>query len=278
MFELSEDTKASVRTKELALSTKQEELRRTTRKVTASETTTQRMWDKMNFRERYLGGWFGGDKQKVKDYKAAIELQEQFESAASDIAHEINVIDESLVRTLDEELRVYDISYQQLLVPLEAAQTLKTAIDRFLKEIDEALKEVDDADTMETFDLVSSNVGISVISYLENQEAAEEIDDVKEALPAFQKALKDYDDKINAIDLSDFSAAINDGWDLAFDFAFDGFDFMSIFTLAALDEAETQLEDVRSKVEDVERMANKHIEQAQGNVSTYINKARLSCR
>ena len=143
--------------------------------------------------------------------------------------------------------------------------------------MDKGAREVDEAEAMETLDLFTSSIAVSVFSLLENQDVVDEINDVKEALTTFQKALKDYDDKIQAIDISDLSTKIGDGWDLAYDFAFDEFDVMSIFTLAALDETKTQLKDIRSKVEDVDRMADKHIEQAQSNASTYINKTRLSC-
>lgn len=277
MFELTEKTKTKVSDLERAIATKRQEHSSTSREIETHDQSATIQWNKMNFRERYLRGWFGGDTKKVAKYKSTVILKEEYETAAADIVSEIDLIDADIVKRIDTELRLNDISFQKLVVPLEAVQTLKNAIDTILKEIDEALSEVDEAETMETFDLVSSNAGISLLSYLENAEAAEEIEDVEKAMPAFQKALRDYNSKIKAIDVSEFSAEINDGWDLAFDLVFDGFDFMSIFTLSALDNAETQLKEVRSKVEEIESMADQHMAQAQGNVNAYITKARLTC-
>lgn len=277
MYELPETFKADIRMLEQAISTKTREHRHTLRQATTHERNASQLWDRMNFRERYLWGWFGGDKDNVAKHKELVNLKEQFTAAATDIQHEIDILDQDADSRLDKELRAQDGAYQSLLIPYEAAQELKEAVDAFLGKFANTQKEIDEAQTMETFDLFTSNKGIAVLSYLENDEAKEALEDIESAAPAFQEAVEKYNGRIKSADLPKLSSDIGDGIDLAFDFIFDGFDFMSIFTLSALDDAEEDLGTARKKVEQVDEMVTAHLDKAETAVKSYIRQLRLTC-
>lgn len=277
MYELPETIKADIRSLEQAISTKQREHRHTLRQATKHERDAGQLWERMNFRERYLWGWFGGDKKNVARHKELVDLTEQFTSAAADIQHEIGIIDRDADSRIDGELRARDTEYQTLLVPYEAAQELKEAVDEFLGKIATAKKEIDEAQGMEAFDLVTKNKGISIMSSIENGQAKAAVKEVKRAAPAFEEAVKTYNNRIKEIDLSNISSNFGDGVDLIFDFVFDGFDFMSLFTLSALDSSEKKLLKARGKVEEVDEMVTGQLDKAETAVKSYVRQARLSC-
>ena len=65
--------------------------------------------------------------------------------------------------------------------------------------------------------------------------------------------------------------------DSIFDFVFEGFDFMSLFTLSALDSSEKKLLKARGKVKEVDEMVTGQLDKAETAVKSYVRQARLSC-
>lgn len=233
--------------------------------------------DTMNFRERNLGGWFGGDRGKVAKVRELETKVAEFDLQASGLRQESEKCESDLKAIIDSHLRNCDESYRVLVQPYDRAAKMKDAIDVFLEKIDSALSEIGDAQGMETLDLLSSNKGISVLSYMENSEASDAIDEVRAAAETFQKAVAAYDDFLESYRSPRIEAEIGDGIDLALDFALDGFDFMSIFTLSALGDAEDELGGIREKANEFKKVVSSHFMKAEKAVSAYIHNVRVAC-
>lgn len=237
-----------------------------------------RLYENMGWRERYIGGWLGGDRDTVRQYRELNTLAAQFNAAAGEKREEVKDLDQDVVEKIHEYLQQSDAAFRALLVPQKAAQDLQDAVAGFLETIDHALSEIDDAQGMETMDMFSKNKGISFMSTIANSEAKTAIRAVESAAPAFQQAVERYGDTIKHVDLGDLKAEIGDTMDLVFDLAFDGFDFMSMFTLSALGDAEDSLQSARAKVDEVGDMAARHLATADEAVSACIARARSTCR
>jgi hypothetical protein len=231
------------------------------------------LWDRMNFREKYLGGWFGGDKHNVRQYRT---LERDIANMTDRIDHlgwEKMNFDHLIGLLVHSELSKNDPVFQKLLEPYQEASDMKSEIDKFVESIQNALKEVDDAQSTETMDLLSGNKAISLLSHMENDEASMAIRNVGRMIPLFQKALTEYNGFIKNYEAPTL-VEIDDFTDLMFDLALDGFDFMSIFTLSAIDEAENALREALQKVEEVDKIVTDHLAKAEVAHKTYFEKAR----
>ena len=231
----------------------------------------------MNIREKYLAGWFGGDKDGVAQRRNLAEMVEALDTQSSEFTKLANLRDGQIVKTLDEYLRRNDGTYQKLVVPKDAAERLKLAVDEFKGLIEHALSEIDSAQSMETMDMFTKNKGISLMSYAANSDASSAIGDVKRAAPDFQAAVEGYTEAIKGFDAKAVRADIGDGMDLFFDFAFDGFDFMSMFTLSALGSAESDMEGLRGQVQEIDDHVSKNMQDAEAATAAYIKRARTFC-
>ena len=236
------------------------------------------LYENMGWRERYLGGWLGGDRDTVRKYRDLNTLAAQFNDAAGQKREEVKDLDQDVIEKIHEYLQQTDATFRALLVPQQAAQELQDAVAGFLETIDNALSEIDDAQSMETMDMFSKNKGISFMSSIANSEAKSAVRAVESAAPAFQQAVERYGDTVKQADLGNIKAEFGDTMDLVFDLAFDGFDFMSMFTLSALGNAEDNLKAARSKVDEVGDLAARHLATADEAVSAYIARARSACR
>lgn len=204
---------------------------------------------RMGWREKYFRGWFGGDKQLVREARQLkIELKESsLEQEAQKTA--IEKAECACVEAVAGHLMENDPEYRDLSQRCLEVGKVKAAADALVEAIDRALEEIDDAQGMETLDLVSKNKGISILSHLENAEASAAIDGVKEAARKFQEALESHKGVIEERLAQDTGAArINDDIDLVLDLVGDGFDFMSLFTLSQLSDAEDSLNEFKEKI------------------------------
>ena len=227
-------------------------------------------------RERYLRGYLGGDRDAVK-----AQIVAHYEGiAAQALARAHGRTQEKTQGQITDILSSYlsntDQSYTTLKVPLNAVILLSLRVDQFKAKIKTALKEIDEAQSMETMDLFTKNAAISIMSSIENGQARDAIEDVKKAAPAFQKAIEDYNGAIKQVDLGALDLDIDDFTDLVFDLVLDGFDFMSIFTLNALGDAEEQMRAAMEKVDEVSREVEAIEGKAQGAVDTYIRHVQNS--
>lgn len=237
-----------------------------------------KLYETMGWRERYLGGFLGGDRNAVHRRRELNDIAAKFNNAAAAKREEAAALDGKIVEKVHSYLQQNDSVFRALLVPRQAAGNLKDAVAEFLSVIDCALSEIDQAQSMEGMDLFSKNKGISLMSTMANSEASEAIRAVERAAPAFRQAVECYSDKIKTINLGNIRPEIDDAPDLIFDFAFDGFDFMSMLTLIALNEAENNLRVARAKVDKVGDIADRHLTRADNAVSAYIDRARSACR
>lgn len=278
-MQITSELKQNVQDLETELNSKKREASRAESDSLQKKTEADNLWSRMTFRERYLRGWFGGDTETVEKYKNLRVLTEDFNQQASRSQSQSQALDSRIVTTIDKFLREQnDGNYLALVGPRDAADQMMDKVEDFIGLVETALSEIDDAQSMETMDLATNNAGISMMSTLENDEAKSAIKKVESAADAFQKAVQDYSESLKGFQVAQSDLRLGDTLDLMTDFAFDdGFDFMSIFTLNRLNEAEDYMEEVLDAVEKIEVSVNQNLEKADKAVGAYVQQIRLAC-
>jgi hypothetical protein len=235
------------------------------------------LWASMSFRERRLRGAFGGDKKKVAARRALKGQLPKLEADAASLKRDADAADRSLRKFLEERLAETDPDYQMLLQPYWAAFGLKKTVAGYLEKIDAALEEVREAHGIETMDLFSKNKGLAILSHIETAEARDAIAVVRATGPDFQKFLEEYNDSVKGWKAPALDAEIGDSLDLTFDLLLDGFDFMSVFALSKLNDAEHELQQLRAEVLKIEAAADSRHDKTRAAVDAYLARIRAVC-
>ncbi|HSI21258.1 MAG TPA: hypothetical protein VLA04_06270 [Verrucomicrobiae bacterium] len=201
------------------------------------------LWEQMGFRERYLWGWFWGDRDLVLRRRDLIRttdgLQESAETLREKIAGLRNEIDIDIVTELHQSNPGFRVARDHMV----ATGLLEEAAIRCREALEEAMNDISSAQSMETYDLVSTNNVASILSSSANSEAQYSISEAEEALREFDLALKKYDQTETG--LRGMSEGIDDFPDLILDLVLDlPFDFMSWSTLSQLSNCEDELEEI----------------------------------
>jgi chromosome segregation ATPase len=234
----------------------------------------------MSFWDRNLWGWFG-NKEKIKRHHEFKSLTATFNEKAAKLENQASGIDAQVDNEIEAYLRKNDLSYQLLLAPHQAAVDLKSAAGSFLGKIDAALDSIGSAQMTETLDLFTDSALISVLSTLDNSNASSEISAVKSAAPAFQRAVETYNASLSSFKAANVQiSGIDDSIDLMFDLVMGGggFDFMSMISLFALNDAESDVKKLRGEVRKVDAVAGEHVSKTGNAVKAYKTQARQACR
>lgn len=236
--------------------------------------------DQMGFREKYLGGWFWGNKALVRQadsIEATLKRYDQdidcakrkAESTDDDINHKIV----SYLKDSDKEYHTLQKAYGQI-------SKVKDTTDSYMRKIKSALSAIDSAQTTETMDMFTDNKGISVLSSMQNSAAKSAINEVKHATEHFRDVMNEYETCAHEyhVDANVDSGGISDMGDLFMDLAFDGgFDFMSIFTLSALDRAEDQMRELKGQVSGIQHRIESKYNDLQERHDQYLRNVRQIC-
>lgn len=231
------------------------------------------------FREWYLGGRFGGNRMKVLRHKV---LKNHLSSLNATLDSEMKESDQKYY-AINKTIMAYLVQnvvpdFIKLTEVLDRVTKFKKEVDHYAGLVEDALGEVDDAQSWETIDLVSDNNGFSFVSHMETEEAADAIENVNEATERFQNAVKEYKAFTQSKPVSDLTdVKLDDTLDLFMDFAFDGFDFMSIINLSELNDAEDALNNLNSEVSRIKEVADQHYSEAKANIEKYVAVARKTC-
>jgi hypothetical protein len=149
-----------------------------------------------------------------------------------------------------------------------------------LREIQEAQSSVSSAQTMEVFDMATSNKGISLISTMSNSSASGDIDDAKRAVKAFNARLESHQQVVT--DMQGTTAI--EYMDLSFDLFFGGAldlagSVMSLFALSSasdkLDDAERQVKRAIQQIEPSYQNANQQLKQHEEEMLSFKKEQRL---
>ncbi len=99
-------------------------------------------------------------------------------------------------------------------------------------------------------------------------------------MPDFQRAVENYNTTLTSFKAANVRiSGVDDSIDMMFDlFMGGGFDFMSVFTLSALGNAKSDLEELRGQVEKVDTVVGEHLRKSEVAVSAYKKQVRLACR
>ncbi|NTW14341.1 MAG: hypothetical protein HGA31_04915 [Candidatus Moranbacteria bacterium] len=240
--------------------------------VSEIRSRVESMYASLNFRERHLGGWFGGDREKVGAYMNLLAKRDQLSLQDATLREAANRAENEVQSLMGRYLKENDSDYRDLLVPYEAAVKVRQAVDSILERIEAALSSISSAETLETFDLCSSGIGMSAMSYMQNDDANSAIESVRSEIPSLQAALRQYDGFLETGRVPAVDAKIDDLTDFASDMIFDGVDFMSIFTLSVLDDAESQMTAARSKIRELKKIIDRHVLTAGDSVKAHREK------
>ncbi len=275
---VSTEIKNQVRSIESEISKRKESASVLRRKKERSENRLEDMTKDFGLREHLFCGRFGGDRRGVAKARILKGYISDYDSKIRGANRLVAEFEKNIDTAIAQYLSTGDDAYRRLDRAYKKASYIREQTSYFIGRIDDALSEISDAEMMETVDLFTKNKGISLLSTLENSEAEDAANDVKDAIPAYQAKLNEYDAWLDKKPLQGLAEIdIGDGIDLIFDLAFDGFDFMSIFTLSSLSDAEDQLNELRDKVVDIKRELDKHYKQADDNRQRYIDNVRREC-
>ncbi len=276
-MKISEDCIKEIKGLEESIRSATEESKQVVEQKKQHAAEGKRVWNSMNIRERYFFGWFGGDKAKVARFKALQNKAEQAEGKVESLKEKIQKTDKKIQDKLNEYLLKNDLDYQKLFKPYDASRTMQKSVDDFLGTIDSALSSVNSAQGSESLDLVTDSKLISFISSADNSSANSSIASVEDAVAPFRKSLEKYGNSLENYEAPNINVRIDDTLDLIFDISFSGFDFMSMATLSQLGDAERALQNVRAKVEKVEKIVKANFNKAELALNAYVKQARLSC-
>ncbi|MFA6603291.1 MAG: hypothetical protein WCT10_00445 [Patescibacteria group bacterium] len=207
---------------------------------------------KMGFREKYLAGWFGGNRGLTADYQRTVAEAVETDKLALRYTQEIETAAELAKKAAIDHLAKTDPDFARLNAAHILATNAATTAESLLHAISTAVREVDKASNCETFDLFSKSKMVSALSHIETEEAKKAIQRVNRRLRHFQEELDKYRD------LADTAAKIeveltlpDDTLDLIFDLSLNGnFDFLSLLNLNRLAEAGSGLAEIRQKAAD----------------------------
>lgn len=246
-----------------------------------SQEKADKIYENMGWRERYLPKWIaryiGANIQTMDSYNNQNKATSRFESKAFKHDQKAFNIDQKITDKISNFLRANDATYRSIIIPLEAAIEFQKTVHDISSLVHNALNEIDDAQSMETMDLFTKNKGISLMSTFANSDARTAVNDVKSAMPAFETAARQYHETYKDFSLSKVETEFGDLTDLVFDFAFDGFDFMSIFSLNALGLAEDNLEQLLADINQFESAINNQAEHLSALRDECINRTRQVC-
>lgn len=241
-----------------------------------AEFAAESIYAEMGFWDRYFFGAFG-NKAVISARNGQRSLQEKFNAEAQQFNNAANVLNDSIDSKIGEYLLGADKNYKELVAAQSVSEAMKSEVDNFRAVVDEAISSVTSAQGMETMDLVSKSTAISLMSTGSNAVASGDIEEVREALPAFQKAVQKYNAGMNSVKGVQLDTDIQDGLDLAFDLAMDGFDFMSAFTLSKLNDAQEELEELSEKVQSIDDNVQANLDRAGKAMKSYVGEVRRMC-
>lgn len=203
--------------------------------------------DSFNRRERYLGGWFGGDREKVHRHndllEECIDLEAQFDRKQK----VIDAIQHEMFLLLDRELAA-DPDYAALGIMCGDGRSAEASAKHLIQLLQRALREVDEAQTANMMDAAGLN-SMAAYDYIATDEARQAVAAVNRYLPEFQRFVGRFmraDAAGPAVPNLDAFLATLDITDLVLDFGFG--DFAQI---GELDRTEEVLRSHLAKAETV---------------------------
>jgi hypothetical protein len=238
-------------------------------------------WQSMNLRERYLGGWFWADRSKAAEYsqlflahRQALEVSRSKERAAKKAQKEFDVADFKVRKAIGLWLEKNDTTFKELRQLLQKLKALVRCGSSCLNQIDIAIAEVDDATEWETLDAITSTSGTSILSYLEMEEAQEEIHELRRLVDNYRAQLAAFQKQVGTLR----ELHVDDKFDLSIDLAFDfGFDFMSWFNVFKLEEASETLQEFREEIQAVHSRFDADAKSLRLEIKAIVCEARGIC-
>lgn len=204
--------------------------------------------------------------QKVKTYwrnrQDMASILTALEGYNSDLRHQQNGRDRLKKKLLSQviEKAMSECPMAGDLVRVQAQLDAATQLDqsnkrlaelgeRALRDVGRASSSVSSAQTMETLDLFTDNKGISMVSFMSNSSASDDIDQTRRSIRRFVDAIGEHRGLASSLQHSMTPELI----DLAMDFSGlnDGFDIGSALSLLHLASASSSLDGVEYQLKDM---------------------------
>jgi hypothetical protein len=245
---------------------------RTENTASSNEEKRKELAEKLNVIKRSFPGLFKKD-INVREYVNAQRNIDRSERQANIYKNKIKHTEVEIDNAIIDFLENNDSEFKENQDHLKAVNEMRTVVNNYVELIEEAASDVDSAQGMETLDLFTDNKGISILSTMENSSASDSIEAVKEYSPKFKEAVEKFKNYLNENKIDDPKISeIGDILDLYFDMFFDGgFDFTSLFSLSALNDAEDDIEKLQEKVVDFQNKVDKIYQQYKDKKAVYID-------
>lgn len=264
-------TRAKMLASDMRLASNALEQKNRTRKAKEEAATT--VWAGMNFRERHLKGWFGGNRKRVRHYEnLKIDIR-TLSDRIDQLEHERANFDKMIGLVIHSELMKSDEVFRQIREVYFETSNMKSVIDKFVTALHSAIDEADDEYSAEFADIVAADKRFSLLNYMETDVYNAAIRAAAQILPVFQEKLGEYNEFISNFDSPDLGE-IDGSIELAFDSALEGFDFKGIFEPYSLDDAGTALRVALHRVEMADDIVTENLRKADAVNRAYLTRAR----
>ncbi len=256
---ITNQLREQVRALEREMHSKAREAEKTMKKIAHTQGEVTRLWSVMNFRERSLGAWFGGDKAKVRHHRELEARVAELNSRVSSLRQEVEKLNTQANDMVDSHLRAHDPAYQSLLQPYEAASAMKKEVGLFLRKIKYALLKI------------GTDRGIG------NSETNDAIRAAQKATAPFQLALDSYSEFLKGYHALQVKGTIGRSVGVVFDLTSNDFDFMRLVALSTVGNAESRMRMARDKVSEIDKILSFHLDETRTTVLAYAQSVRAAC-
>lgn len=264
-----------IRELERQLADDTEKLEKTHSEKSDTQMQYQSLYSQMGWRDKYLGGRLGGNRQMSKSAKELKARINQYDSQISEAKTKVTAIEKNIYDSLKGYLIQNDDTCKQFQAFLDKIEEIRKVVECYIEKVDDALSQIDDAKGMETLDLFSQNKGISLLSHLENSEANDAMQRVKDSTEQFQEDLRKYNNFIKNYCVQKLDGIkVDDTLDFILDMTLDAFNFMSFFVLEDLSNAESKLTKLKSEVQEIQDEVKKQHEETEAKMKSYLSDIR----
>jgi len=224
----------------------------------------------MGFRERYLCGRLGGDRElcrKIARRGKMTEKRQQFLEAHRAAYHQVK---SKMFDVFANWLWTRDAGFKAIYQQRDKLYGVLCSARSCLSEISSAASSLSYAGTMEMMDAFSNNQALSAVSYLATSSASSDLSGVKSAVASLNQRLAGLHEEVGGSE-----SDVGDGLDFMFDAlgVTDTFDFTSWLNWSSISSAESELSELRRKVERVESALAAEFNRVDANFDEYVRKA-----
>lgn len=214
--------------------------------------------EELTFRDKYLGGLFGGDVSRVQEANALSDKLDALEDESEHYNDESASLNQEIRERIHNYLREQDPDYRALVERQEHLETVSQYLDDYWTAIELALDAVADAKEAEGIDFFTDSLFVDAWSSEKNDTVEDAMDTVAQRRTALKQVVAQYE--AGAIPDEAISADLPS---LAIDIVLDVFSVDSILAYGELDKASSTLKELEKEYEQVSEQVRQEYEETQ---------------